>query len=294
MTSGSIDRLHLELTFAILVSIGKIRHLKLNGISSIDSKLIMNLATSCTKLESLVSDCLLTNAQQVMIYHERQDSLKHLKVDSSNSWDAAIFQSLSKCTKLEKLTDYIYPFFKGLNNMRSLRAIHLEFCPNQNLSEYTDTFAEGSMPHIESIGLTTSTNEDVIYPMVAKSCPNLRVLYLCTTNPAISMNTLRDMIYKYTKLEIMIVNVTFEGCNFEVSDIFESHREKLKKLEYIGFDFGTYPRSQVKKLFRKLPCLVCASYKQELFVKSTESIESVLCFVKHFIFFNSVSYLKIK
>ena len=294
MTSGSIDRLHLELTFAILISIGKIKHLKLNGISTIDSKLIMNLAMSCKKLESLVSDCQLTNAQQVMIYQERKDSLKHLKVDSSNSWDEAIFQNLSECTKMEKLTDYIYPFFKGLNNMKNLRAVHLEFCPHQNLADFKDTFVEGSMPQIESIGLTTSTNEDEIYPMVAKCCPNLRVLYMCTTNPDVSMNTLRDMVYKYSKLEILIVNLEFEGCKFEVSDIFESHKDKLKKLEYIGFDFGTYPRSQVKKLFRKLPGLVCSSYKRELFVKSTESIESVLSFEKHFEFFNTISYLKIK
>ena len=294
MTSGSIDRLHLELTFAILISIGKIKYLKLNGISSLDSKLIMNLATSCKNLETLVSDCQLTNAQQVIIYRERQESLKHLKVDSSNSWDEAIFQSLSECSKMEKLTDYIYPFFKGLDKMKNLRAIHLEFCPHQSLDDFIDTFTEGSMPQIESIGLTTSTNEDKIYPLVARCCPNLRVLYMCTTNPAIKLETLRDMVYKYNKLEIMIANLEFEGCKFDVSDIFEYDKEKLKKLEYIGFDFGTYPRSQVKKLFRKLPGLVCASYKRELFVKSTESIESVLSFEKHFEFFNTISYLKIK
>jgi len=294
MTSGSIDRLHLELTFAILSSLGKIKYLKLNGISSLDSKLIMNLASSCKQLQTLVTDCQLTNAQQVKIYEERKESLKHLKVDSSNSWDDAIFQSLSHCTKMEKLTDYIYPFFKGIDKMKNLRAIHLEFCPHQSLEDFTDTFTEGSMPQIESIGLTTSCDEEKIYPMVARCCPNLRVLYMCTTNPAISLQTLKDMVYKYNKLEIMIANLEFEGCQFDVSDLFDYHKEKLKKLEYIGFDFGSYPRSQVKKLFRKLPSLVCASYKRELFVKSTESIESVLSFEKHFEFFNTISYLKIK
>jgi hypothetical protein len=63
MTSGSIDRLHLELTFAILASIGKIKYLKLNGISSVDSTQVVKLALELNKLESFVSDCQLTNAQ---------------------------------------------------------------------------------------------------------------------------------------------------------------------------------------------------------------------------------------
>lgn len=112
ITSRGIDLLHLELTFSILASIGKIKYLKLNGISSIDSRLIMKLASSCKQLQTLVTDCKLTNAQKVMIYEERKDSLRYLRVGSSNSWDDAFFQSLSNCTKMENLTDFKYPFFK--------------------------------------------------------------------------------------------------------------------------------------------------------------------------------------
>jgi len=71
-------------------------------------------------------------------------------------------------------------------------------------------------------------------------------------------------------------------------------KNKLKKLEYVGFDFGAAPRSQIRKLFHKIPSLICASYKRHLYVKSSETIESVLSFEKHFDFFNKISFLKIR
>jgi len=185
--------------------------------------------------------------------------LKYFKVDSQSAWDDSIFDSLTQCRKIEKLTDYIYPFFQGLNKLENLRAIHLEFGPSQNLEDFTMTFAAKSMPKIESIGLTTSKDEDKIYPLVAGGCPNLRVLYLCTKNNSVELSTLKDMIYKYRLLEILIVNLEFEGSKFDVSDLFHGDKEKLKKLEYIGFDFGSYPRSQVRKLFKMIPSLVSMS-----------------------------------
>jgi len=293
MTSGSIDRLHLELTITLLASIGKLKHLKLKGIASLDSNLMTNLAMSCNQLESYVSDCQLSNEQQVSIYKERRSTLKHLNVESV-SWDEEIFESLSQCEKIDKLTEYIYPFFKGINKLKNLRAIHLEFNISQNLEALRETFTDGVLPQIESIGLTTFCNEQEIYPIVARGCPNVKVLYMCSANENVELETLHDMIYCYSKLEIVIANMEFQNWSFNISDLFKDSKNKLKKLEYVGFDFGAAPRSQIRKLFNKIPSLICASYKRHLYVKSSETIESVLSFEKHFEFFNKISFLKIR
>ena len=293
MTSGSFDRVHLELTIFDLSSIGKLKHIKLKGVSSVDPNLMTTLALSCTRLESFISDCQLSNAQQVSIYKERKATLKHLNVDS-DSWDNEIFESLSQCEKIDKLTEYIYPFFPGINKLKNLRAIHLEFNISQSLEVVKKTFTESVLPQIESIGLTTTCNEQEIYPIIARGCPNVKVLYMCSSNDKVEMETFQTMIDQYDMLEIVITNLEFNNWKFNISELFVNANNKHKKLEYVGFDFGAAPRSQMHKLFRQIPSLICASYKRQLFVKSTETIESVLSFEKHFEFFNKIGFLKIR
>ena len=293
MTSGTIDKLHLELTFAIMASIGKLKRIKLRGVSSMDANHLTSLAISCKQLKCFTSDCPLSNSQQVSIYKARRDTLKHFDVDSI-SWDDEIFESLSQCQKIDKLTEYIYPFFAGINKLKNLRAIHIEFDPNQSLEVLRETFTDNALPRIESIGITTVCNERKIYPLIARACPNVKVLYMCSTNENIELETLQKMIYRYSKLEIVITNMTLSWLRFNVSDLFTDAADKLKKLEYVGFDFGNSPRSEARRLFENIPSLICASYKRHLYVKSTETIESVISFEKHFEFFNKISILHLR
>ena len=88
--------------------------------------------------------------------------------------------------------------------------------------------------------------------------------------------------------------MTLSWLRFNVSDLFTDAADKLKKLEYVGFDFGNSPRSEARRLFENIPSLICASYKRHLYVKSTETIESVISFEKHFEFFNKISILHLR
>ena len=85
------------------------------------------------------------------------------------------------------------------------------------------------------------------------------------------------------------------GCQFKVSDLFDIVDENdFASLEYVGFDFGDYPKSQVRKLFQKLPALICGSFKRMLYIKPKETFESVLNFEKHFEYLKKIQFLRFK
>jgi ABC-type transporter Mla MlaB component len=65
MASSTLERLHFDLSLAVIASIGKMRHLSLNGLAKVDTTGLAKLAICCPKLETLISDCQLTNDQQV-------------------------------------------------------------------------------------------------------------------------------------------------------------------------------------------------------------------------------------
>jgi hypothetical protein len=104
-----------------------------------------------------------------------------------------------------------YFTIKGLNQMRSLHSLHLEFLPRQEVSLLQETFCEGFLPQISSIGITTSGREDQVYPIIARACPNLKVLYLCSTNPDIEFQTIKEMVVQFDKLEMIIIHMEFPG-----------------------------------------------------------------------------------
>jgi hypothetical protein len=134
--------------------------------------------------------------------------------------------------------------------MNNLQAIHLEIFPNHDLNLLRETFASGRLPKLESIGLTTSCFEEDIYPAVAIGCPNLRVLYLSSSNPIIELGVLKDMLGRFDKLEIVIINMDFEDCDHDVSDLFGYRDKRFRKLEYVGFDFSMRHRFYLT-LFRQ-------------------------------------------
>ena len=65
----------LETTVALLASTGKLRHLNLTGIKKISSSSITHLALSCDKLDTLSTDCDMTNADHISIIQARLMSI---------------------------------------------------------------------------------------------------------------------------------------------------------------------------------------------------------------------------
>jgi hypothetical protein len=106
------DRQQLETTLTLLASTGKLKHLNLTGIKKISSSSITHLALACNQLDTLSTDCNMTNADHISILQARHSTLKHLKIESNHHWTMEVFDNLGKCDKMEKLTEYIYPVFK--------------------------------------------------------------------------------------------------------------------------------------------------------------------------------------
>jgi hypothetical protein len=228
----------------------------------------------------LITDCDITTANRTSILKARHDSLRRLRLGPKD-WSiiselngiSEFLENLEKCSKIEELSDKVYPVFKGLRKLSSLQCLNLGFLPHHDLTLLQETFCPGFLPPLSYIGIATNGCEDQTYPIIAKACPNLESLGLFSFNSNIQLQTVKEMVYQCVKLEILSINM-FSGCSFNVSDLFDKNR--FQELKYVYFNFGANPKSQARKMFENIPNLIFANHNETSYVRPTETMETIL------------------
>jgi hypothetical protein len=254
----------LEHTMDRLASAGKLKHLELTGVQSLRSKFVANLAISCSNLHTLKTDCNMTEENCFAVLEAKKRIFKHLEIEFENlklgnGFPIPVFQSGNQVSISES-------FLK-------IKFVYSDVIYLYALTMWKDTF----LPDTISLALITNDQEDKIYPVLAKACPNLTRLTLKSTSCFVDSKTIKDMVVKLDNLESVSLDFfNYCWCRFYAPALFDrSVGLKLNCLKHINLESGFYVSNQAQKMFKNIPTLVDFKFGGQLIVKDTETAEWV-------------------
>jgi hypothetical protein len=136
---------------------------------------------------------------------------------------------------------------------------------------WDDTF----LPDTNSLVLITNGQEERIYPVLAKACPNLTLLTLQSTGCFFDAKAIiKDMVVKLNNLESVALDISF--YYFHAPAVFDRDVGiKLKCLKHINLESCHYRSNEAQKMFKNIPSLVDVKFGGQLIVKDTETAEWV-------------------
>jgi hypothetical protein len=236
----------LKQALRLLALGGKLKHLELTGVQSLNSKFVANLATNCNNLNTLKTDCIMTDKDCFAILEAKKSRLKHLEVEVKRDVKSFFQMSSSSCFKLK----FALSVYSDVSHYHGL-----------------------ALPTVTSLVLNTAGQECQIYPTFAKACPNLKNLRLYSPSGLFDFRPIKDVIVKFEYLETL--SLVIIAYSFDVLQLFDRGVGiKLNGLKHIeiesGFCAWLQARNQAQKMFKNIPSLIDIKFGGQLIVKTSE------------------------
>ena len=260
-----------EVTALALCSTGKLRHVELNGMKEVDPRVIKNMAVSFHKLETLNTDCRLTNPDAIDILVSQKSTLKALGINKVEITDDLI-EAHSECKNLESFIPMYYPPFIQLKNLKNLFWLHLDYKDNFSSELLERALSPGALPSLSYLQIRTEKEEDKLFSAIPKACPKLTSINIESHNQESDIQVFRRFI---SDIKIHYFSIWFKyESDYNISDIFSEIDGKMLELKFIGCrTVVNSPRREARTLLKQIPALKGTAFQNCLYVRSNEPIK---------------------